>query len=211
MVLAKELDHLYQMIIKMVDIVRDNLLVSLKGYELHNEKIEINDDIVDKYERLIEEICINIMVKERPYAKDLRIVSGVLKVVSDLERLGDHAEDIANYSNKLLTLNQYEITHLNTLVDKVVKMVDDSTKCFVSQDVETAKLIIKEDDEVDNMFNDLIEKIIEESESGKISSKFAIYTTLVVKYLERIADHAVNVAEWVIYIVSGYYKDQQLF
>ena len=211
MILEKELDHLYQMIIKMADIVCDNLSNALIYLEKNNESLFINDDIIDKYERLIEEICINIMVKERPYAKDLRIVSGVLKVVSDLERLGDHAEDIANYNNKLVSLDHHKIENFDDLVKKVLKMVQESTKCFVSQDEKKAQEIINQDDEVDLMFNKLIEEIIILNENGKISSKYAIYMTLVVKYLERIADHAVNVSEWVIYIVNGYYKDQQLF
>ena len=106
MKLELEIEELNKMLIKMANLVVENLKIAFDIYYKYDEvKADlINDDLVDLHERLIEESCLNIMLRERPYAKDLRIVSGVLKLVGDLERLGDHAEDIRYFARKLMQL-----------------------------------------------------------------------------------------------------------
>jgi phosphate transport system protein len=96
MQLTREIENLNQMLLKMADVVMNNINMAFDVYKHHKEIIAINDDIVDQYERLIEEICLDILIKERLYARDLREVSGILKLIADLERIGDHAEDILN-------------------------------------------------------------------------------------------------------------------
>lgn len=212
MKLEDEIEHLNQMLVKMAEEVSENLKIALDiYYEYDLKKLElINDDLVDLHERLIEEMCLNIMLKERPYAKDLRIVSGILKLVGDLERLGDHAEDIRDFAIKLNNTEHHQIPKLDEAISITLKMVDDSILSYVSKDLSLAKDVIKRDDLVDKLYDECLNIIIENN--GKdYSSDFSIYTTLIVKYIERIADHAVNVAEWVIYILSGYHKDKQIF
>lgn len=188
----------------------------MESFTLYQDKKEvqsltINDDIVDQYERLIEEICLNIILKERPYAKDLRKVSGILKMISDLERIGDHAEDIFEFNNKLQKYEKVKVQQIEDMVATALSMVNDSILSFIKEDVDLANDVIKRDDIVDNTYSELIEYMIEETKQGKISSAYSIYTTLVVKYIERIADHAVNIAEWVVYIISGFHKDRRIF
>lgn len=163
------------------------------------------------YERLIEELAIDIMLKERPYAKDLRSVTGILKLVSDLERMGDHAEDIIEFATKLKDEAKIKIPDLDIMVKKTMSMVHNSVLSFINKDELLAIKVIKADDEIDEIYEKILNEIIEESNKDSFSSSFAIYTTLVVKYIERIADHAVNVAEWVVYILRGYYKDKKIF
>lgn len=209
MKLENEIEHLNQMLVKMAEEVLKNLKEALDVYYQYDEnKVQlINDDIVDLHERLIEEMSLNIMLRERPYAKDLRIVSGILKLVADLERLGDHAEDIRDFAIKLNNVEHHEIEKLDEAVKISLKMVEDSISSFVNKDINIAKKVISDDDIVDKLYEECLDIIIK----GEYSREFSVYTTLVVKYIERIADHAVNVAEWVIYILSGYHKDKQIF
>lgn len=210
MLLDEELENLNIMLVKMADLVNHNINEALEMYN-DNKEIYINDDIIDQYERLIEEICLNIMLKERPYAKDLRKVSGILKLVADLERIGDHAEDIMEFNVKMRNIERIEIDELKDMTSTTLSMVKKSIESFVNKDKELALEVISTDDIVDKYYSDLVEYLINESANGKITTKFAIYSTLVVKYIERIADHAVNIAEWVIYIESGFHKDKQIF
>ena len=212
MKLEEEIEHLTQMVVKMADVVLENLKIALEiYYQYDEEKIElINDDLVDMHERLIEEMCLNIMLKERPYAKDLRKVSGILKLVEDIERLGDHAEDIRDFAVKISNASHHKIPKLDEAITITLKMVNDSILSFVNKDIDLANDVIKRDDLVDKLYNECLDIIIENNKHD-YSSEFSIYTTLIVKYIERIADHAVNVAEWVIYILSGYHKDKQIF
>ena len=213
MALDNELLHLRQMVLKMCEQILENLNIAIEVY--HKWDIEkaslINDDVVDLYERLIEESCLNIMLKERPYASDLREVSGILKLVSDLERLGDHAEDLEEFATKLKDVERVKVEGFEETISIAMKMVSDSVKAFVDKDINLANDVIKRDDLVDEAYEKLLQTLINLSEESKCSPSFAIYTTLVVKYIERIADHAVNVAEWVVYIQSGYRKDKQIF
>ena len=201
------------MLIKMADLVENNLKDAVSIYYKFDElKLsQINDDIVDLHERLIEETCLDIMLRERPYAKDLRMVSGILKLVGDLERLGDHAEDLVEFATKLEKCDHHKIASLDKAVELAMDMVHNSILSLVNKDLELAKKVIKSDDIVDKLYVDCIDEIIKADENNTCSSKFAIYTTLVVKYIERIADHAVNVSEWVIYMLSGFHKDKQIF
>lgn len=212
MKLEEEIDHLCQMMVKMSEQVIENLKNALDiYYNFDEKKLDlINDDIVDLHERLIEETCLNIMLRERPYARDLRMVSGILKCVEDVERLGDHAEDIKDFAVKLKNEAHHEIAELDQAIDVTIKMVNDSVQSFVNKDIKLANDVIKRDDIVDELYEQCLSTIIE-NDKKEFSSEFSVYTTLIVKYIERIADHAVNISEWVVYILSGYYKDKQIF
>ncbi len=213
MKLQEELDNLNQMIIKMADVVENNLSLAFSLYKKYDEDTaaQINDDIVDLHERLVEEVCMSILIKERFFAKDMRMVIGILKLVADLERLGDHAEDINTFSKKLINEEKHHFDDIDKAINIAMNMVHNSIDSFIKKDLSAAQQVILDDDLVDKLYEKLINEIITLAENKQVSSAFAIYTTLVVKYIERIADHASNIAEWVIYILSGYYKDKQIF
>jgi phosphate transport system protein len=213
MKLDNEIEHLTQMIIKMAEVVVDNLKIAVDLYHEYDEDkaLLINDDVVDLHERLIEEMCLTIMLRERPYASDLRKVSGILKLVSDLERLGDHAEDLRDFAKKLQKVEHHNCLLLNESTTKAFSMVEDAVTSFVNNDIELAQNVISRDDEIDMLYDKSVDRIIQHLDDKDYSNAFAVYTTLVVKYIERIADHAVNIAEWVVYILSGYHKDKQIF
>ncbi len=212
MTMNNELDNLRSMILRMLDQVETNLKYAVELYYNYDEKKAnlINDDIVDLHERLIEEMCLDIMIKERPFAKDLRTVSGILTLVEDLERLGDHAEDILEYAKKLKDLPHHDIPDMDLCFKESLNMVHNASLSFINNDTKLAEKVIKNDDLVDSLYKKLLSQMISLLNEKKCTPEFAIYTTIVIKYIERIADHAVNVAEWVIYILSGYYKDKQI-
>ena len=209
----KEINNLVNYTMKMGELVLDNLQLAMSTYYHYDEETanKINDDVVDANEWLIEEMCLNLMLKERPFARDLRVVSGILKLVEDLERLGDHAEDIKAFAKKLKDYEYVSIKKLDEAYKESTKMVLDSISSLVNRDEAQAYEVIKNDDKVDVLYEEALEEIIEGSKENKYPIEYSIYTTLITKYIERIADHAVNVAEWVIYILRGFHKDKQIF
>ena len=209
----KEINNLVNYTMKMGELVLDNLQLAMSTYYHYDEETanKINDDVVDANERLIEEMCLNLMLKERPFARDLRVVSGILKLVEDLERLGDHAEDIKAFAKKLKDYEYVSIKKLDEAYKESTKMVLDSISSLVNRDEAQAYEVIKNDDKVNVLYEEALEEIIEGSKENKYPIEYSIYTTLITKYIERIADHAVNVAEWVIYILRGFHKDKQIF
>lgn len=210
--LIKGIEYLDYSLMHMADMVIHNLKHAFDAY-LHycDKEYQINDDIVDNLERMIEGECLHLLLKERPFAKDLRKISGILKLISDLERLGDHAEDILEFSLKLKNTEKHTNTEIEHMILPTIEMVKDSFEAYIKNDDELAHSVIQRDDLIDQMYKEIIEHIIEMSKDNKCTPSFAIYTTLVVKYIERIADHAVNIAEWVIYIISGFHKDKKIF
>ena len=211
--LREEMESLNQLVLKMSDAVVTNITEAINYYLEKCAHVEINDDLIDQYERLVEEMCVNILLKERPFAKDLKEVTGVLKLVSDLERIGDHAEDIYDFATKLIGYKEREEknTEIENLSVFVMQMINRAIKAYIEKDYNLAKEVIADDDYVDEKYLEIIGNLRNKENIDKDYLSFAIYTTLVVKYLERIADHSVNIAEWVVYISSGYYKDKMIF
>ena len=209
--LLQGIEYLDGSIIHMADLVINNLNVAFDAYLNYQEKdYLVNDDVVDNLERMIEGECLHLLLKERPFASDLRKISGILKLISDLERLGDHAEDVLEFSLKLKNSEKHSNEEVNKIVNITLQMVKDSIEAYIKQDVNLAQSIMDRDDLIDKMYDELINDIIKMNENNICSPSFAVYTTLVVKYIERIADHAVNIAEWVVYIVSGFHKDKKI-
>ena len=176
-----------------------------------NITIENYDDIIDNQEIMIEGECLHILLKERPYASDLRKVTGILKLISDLERLGDHAEDILEFALKLKNTEKHSNEIIGKMVKDVLHMVKDSIESYIKKDEALAQSVINRDDKIDETYEKIINELIRMQEEKISSPSFCVYSTLVVKYIERIADHAVNIAEWVIYIISGIHKENKMF
>ena len=158
---------------------------------------------------MIEEDCLLVILKERPFATDLRRVTGIFKLVEDIERLGDHAEDIAWVSKNLyLAKESYKDPKVEQIISVALSMVNDSYKALASGNAKLAEEVIKRDDIVDKLYLELLNEIPVLKEKYALNDSYVIYTTLLVKYVERIADHASNIAEWTVYIQNGYYKDK---
>ena len=161
------------------------------------------DRQIDQKERDIETLCINLILQQQPVAKDLRVVSAALKMISDMERIGDQASDIveiAPYVAKKGTLGE---THIREMADATIKMVSESIDSFVKKDLNIASLVIEHDDVVDGLF-DKVKKELVKSIAERLNDAEALMDLLMIaKYFERIGDHAENIAEWVIYSITG--------
>ncbi len=205
----KQLDNL---ILEMSGVVEKNLRYAMEVYENFNESkfyAPVDDDKVNSYERWIEADALHLMMKERLYADDLRKVTGIMSMVQDIERLGDHAKDILEFALRLRKPEK-ENKRILSLIDYVMNMVHDSISSYIKRDLSLARDVIKRDDHVDSEYQALLNDLISEDKKNLVSPSYTVFTALVVKYLERIADHSTNVAEWVIYILSGFYKDKQI-
>ena len=168
------------------------------------EKIIKNDENVNHYQKKIENICFNLLIQQQPVAKDLRTITAALKMVTDMERTGDHASDI---SELVIDMKDcpilFNVDRFKEMYSNVVSMLIQSINAYVNKDIQMAKECIKEDDEIDLLFDknkeDLIQLIHENPEKGRA----AVDLLMVNKYLERIGDHVTNIAEWVIYSLDN--------
>ncbi len=165
------------------------------------------DEKIDQKERDIEALCLKLLLQQQPVARDLRQISAALKMITDMERIGDQAEDIAELIRFLppKPIEQGEL--LRKMARAVIKMVTESIDAFVKHDIMIAKAAIAGDDTVDAYFdsvkNELIARIAKNPQDGA----FALDLLMIAKYFERIGDHAVNIAEWVIFSVTGVHKE----
>ena len=165
------------------------------------------DKRVDEYEMAIEKKCMRILLKQQPVAKDFRVVSTALKMITDIERFGDQAADIGDLVSTMPGETYIKkLTHITAMGDLALKMVRDSVNSFINNDEPLADEVIRLDDEMDELFltvkNELIELIKVDANNGDQ----AIELMMVAKYLERIGDHAVNVAEWTKYNENGVHQ-----
>lgn len=171
---------------------------------------EKKDDVTDLVEQIshrereIENLCLKILMQQQPVARDLRTVSSALKMVSDLERIGDNADDIAEIVSKHHIPVGHEIPNLQVMSGKVVEMLGFAIDAFVKQDERLARKVIASDDMVDETFNKVKHSLIrlpfEDSEEA-LDTILDLF--MVAKYFERIADHTVNIARWVVFMTSG--------
>ena len=167
---------------------------------------ELSADI-DQKERDIESRCMKLLLQQQPVARDLRQISAALKMITDMERIGDQAEDIAEIITYLEGRTAEETVHIRDMAAETISMVTDSVDAYVKNDIELAKTVIVHDDKVDEYFDrikgSLIKMIADNPENGE----YALDLLMIAKYFERIGDHATNIAEWVIFSVTGEHKN----
>ena len=148
-----------------------------------------------------------LLMQQQPVATDLRVISSALKMISDMERIGDQASDIAEIVKHIQNNKAESNTHILDMARETIKMVNDSVDSFVKKDIVLATQVIRSDDAVDELFdrvkNELIQAVRQSEDEGEV----LIDLLMIAKYFERIGDHAENIAEWVIYSISGYHAD----
>ena len=161
---------------------------------------------IDLLEREIESICLKLLLQQQPVAKDLRVISAALKMITDMERIGDQAEDIAEIIITLDSKIKNEFSDIKTMSEAVIKMVNESVEAYVKGDVSLAKKVIEYDDVVDNAFTKIKNTLITNIANNTENREYAIDLLMIAKYFERIGDHAVNIAEWSEFSVNGIHK-----
>lgn len=158
---------------------------------------------IDQMERDIERQCMRLLLMQQPVATDLRVVSSALRMIADLERIGDQAFDIADITKSGSFQGFSGKVHIKEMAKAAIHMVTDSVDSYVKQDVQLAKHVAEEDDVVDELFLKVRRELAELIHTDQNASEQALDLLMIAKYLERIGDHAVNVSEWVIYSVTG--------
>ncbi len=161
------------------------------------------DGEIDRKEREIEGLCMKLLLLEHPVARDLRVVSSALKMISDMERIGDQAANIAEISAYISGVDLPEALHIGDMARATVKMVTDSVDSFVRNDRDMARGVMDYDDVVDSLFDKVKNGLVGLIRSGEFDAEAALDLLMIAKYFERIGDHAVNIAEWVEYSITG--------
>jgi len=166
------------------------------------------DQEVDEKEKEIESLCLKLLMQQQPVAKDLRLISAALKMITDMERIGDQAADISEIAITMALPGKKQLPHIQAMAEATIKMVTDSIDAFVKSDLDLARSVVEYDDVVDEYFiklrKELIRLIRQEPDRGEM----VVDLLMVVKYLERIGDHATNIAEWVIFSITGTHKSE---
>ena len=169
------------------------------------------DAEIDAQEKTIEALCMKLLLQQQPVARDLRLISAALKMITDMERIGDHAGDISEMTI-LMAGSEYVRSEINIeLVESMAKETTDrvikSVDAFVNKDLELARSVIAQDDVVDDLFAEFKQNLIEKINENVKNGEQATDMLMVAKYFERIGDHATNIAEWVIYSITGEHED----
>lgn len=171
------------------------------------KNVKTEASAIDQMERDIESRCMKLLLHQQPVASDLRLISAALKMITDMERIGDQAEDIADMIPFLRGGNTKETDLIEEMSRETIQMVTKSVDAFVKKDIELAEKVIARDDVVDHYFSEIKRGIITSITQHSADGEFALDLLMIAKYFERIGDHATNIAEWVIYSVTGVHKE----
>ena len=208
----KQLSELEKMMCdmgQMIETAIEDAMTALleKDQEKAKEIIQ-NDEKVDHQQKKIEDLCMQLLLSQQPVATDLRQISSAIKMVTDMERIGDHAADISEITLQL-TQSGYplDLTEVKKMAKETINMLKDSLDAYIEKNAQKAVKVIHQDDVVDDYFSrikkEIIRQINESSEGGEQEADLL----MIIKYLERIGDHATNIAEWVLFYITGEHPD----
>ena len=170
-------------------------------------KVAPLDGQIDRKERDIESLCLRLLLQQQPVARDLRKISAALKMITDMERIGDQAEDIAEIVTFLKGRTGQNDDLLREMARSTIKMVTESVDAFVKHDIMLAEEVVAYDDVVDNYFEQVKDELIARIAENPDDGEYALDLLMIAKYFERIGDHAVNIAQWVTFSVTGVHKE----
>lgn len=201
-------------LIRMGSLCEEAISISAKVLEGDSkapvERVFSLEHEIDQLEHDIETRCMRMLLQQQPVAKDLRVISAALKMISDMERIGDQAADIAELTGYVAdTIQQQNRLHITKMARAAVGIVTESIEAFVQGDLQLVQKVIRDDDAVDELFLRVRQELVQalKDESGKPNAILDLL--MIAKYFERIGDHAVNVAEWVEYSITGVHKSSE--
>ncbi|MCI9678428.1 MAG: phosphate signaling complex protein PhoU [Oscillospiraceae bacterium] len=203
----RQLEELHLELMKMGALCEEAISAGVKalleGDQAMAEKAIRRERDIDQREREIESLCMKLLLQQQPVARDLRTISSALKMISDMERIGDQASDIAEITRSIGPIPLHGQLHVEEMARSAVKMVTDSVESFVKRNLDMALGVMEYDDVVDGLFDQVKEELTALIRADASSAGTALDLLMIAKYLERIGDHAVNVAEWVLYSITG--------
>ena len=206
----RQLEELHVQMITMGSLCEKVITLSaqaIRGVECAGEVFETDKEI-DNKEREIETLCMRLLLHQQPVAGDLREISAALRMISDMERIGDQAADIADLSRFIDRNMDHIPAQLEKMVEMTVHMVTESVDSFVKADLDLCRKVIDDDDRVDQAFNEIKEELANQMDKS-LDVKVGLDLLMAAKYMERIGDHAVNIAEWVEYSITGVHKSSE--
>lgn len=197
-------DKLIEMSALVEGAIKNTITIITNGEYDKLETSRIIEEKINTMEREIQNYCLNLLLLQSPVAGDLRTVSAALKMITDLERIGDQAIDIAEMSTYLKDCeNIYSMTHLSEMAERSSNMVTTAIDAFVKKDLKLAKTVATMDDAIDDLFNKVKQEVIDIINANKELDQQAIDVLLIAKYFEKIGDHAENIGEWVVFSITG--------
>lgn len=204
----KELNELHRNLVKMGAIIErqmDDMIKALLNQDVELAKLVIErDDEIDEIERVIEQECILLIARQQPIASDLRDIASILKIITDLERIADHCEDISQYTIKLSQEKYVKpLVTIPEMAEKVKAMIKAVIDSCVRRDLDLAEKVYAMDDEIDELFHQIVDELQAYMQKDPSVIKQCTDFIFIVKYLERMGDHAGNIAGWIAYNVTG--------
>ncbi len=183
---------------------------------LDNPTDEVSRDIIilskktEEKERELENICINLLLKQQPVASDLRQISSALKIVTDMRRIGEVAGNIAEILSQDTIRMDYDTSILKQMAAVTKKMVSNTLDAFVKNDIRTAQQVERDDDQVDELFAQAKRELIQIIRNSQDSGEQAIDYLMIAKYFEKVGDHAVNISQWVLFMITGTLEEDKV-
>ncbi len=207
-----QLDQLNNQLISMGALCENAIAIAVKS--LMNNDIVLAKSVktteieIDQKEKDIESLCLKLLLQQHPVAGDLRLISAALKMITDMERIGDQAADIAEIVAYVDLTDNINKLHISDMATATIKMVTDSIDAFVKRDLKLAEEVIAYDDVVDELFCKIKKDVISLITNNQKDGEHFVDIIMIAKYLERIGDHATNIAEWVVFSITGEHKVQ---
>ncbi len=204
----RQLEQLNNELIEMGSLIEQAIEMAISGLVSQNAETArkaIDFDVeIDRQEKEIENLCLKLLLQQQPVARDLRLISSALKMITDMERIGDHAADISEITI-LLASEPYikKLENIQEMAKETTIMVVNAVEAFVNKDIDMAREVIEQDDVVDNLFCQVKKELIMLINQNADNGEQAADLLMISKYFERIGDHATNIAEWVIFSITG--------
>lgn len=209
----QEMALLHRELIRMGGLCEEAIALTAKALDGDKQlaaRVPALEGEIDQAERDIETLCLKLLLRQQPVAGDLRQISAALKMITDLERIGDQANDIADIVSTIEGVGQGNAERLRSMAQAAIHMVTASVDAYVHQDAERAKKVILFDDAIDNAFQEIKIALVEHIAHNPELGEYALDQLMIAKYLERIGDHAANVAEWVVFAATGVHKGDKV-
>ncbi len=188
---------------KMIEIAIESTVIALMGRDVQAAStVSENDEAIDNMEREIEALCMKLLLQQQPVATDLRVITAALKMVTDMERIGDHAADIAELVLQIPDCKYNKMDTITEISTQIIKMIHDSVNSFIQRNYDKAQIVIAQDDIVDNLYHEIKSDLIQKIKKTDDGEQILDYL-LIARYFERIGDHATNIAKWVLFAITG--------
>ena len=209
----EQLSGLNQELIKMGAACEEIIALSSRALTDYSaslaEKVSSVGALIDESERTIETTCLKLLLRQQPVARDLRQISAAMKMITDMERIGDQAEDIVDLVPKMVRGGEETYPHIREMAKAAQYMMKNAVDAYVKQDLSLAKMVMDYDDVVDSFFNQIKTDLLALIAAKPGEGEYALDLLMIAKYFERIGDHCTNIAEWVEFSVTGVHRDCQ--